>query len=429
MAASFSVFLSYRRDDTRHLSARIYEQLAREFGEGRVFFDVDTLPRFAGWDFEAVIRETVPQCSVFLAIIGREWGPLMRKRLHDPKDFVQIELAIALKTPGIRVIPVLVDGAMMPHADDLPEALRDLPAKQNVVLPPDPHLRQAVNNLARELLAASGAARAQSDARAPGAGGPSADPEVAATPSASAWAQIAQSLDKSHYRRFERAFETDPLAFNSVMEAEARVKALERWEGVDKADPAAIAQFLRAPGFAALEAHARAAMHQAVEARQRAEKEAVEEARQQEAQEQVRSVFQNRWSQLISSPFRRYWLSMLGHFSAATATSSVLLFIVGVLIRLLDGDSLYELVDAVAEGYIAALVYTAPPNLLLAAVFARNNSASSLSALIVIGVLIFGIITLAGCNAILGVLFTGGMLSWFGVKIFAVLRRKNVHRE
>ncbi len=154
MAASFSVFLSYRRDDTRHLSARIYEQLERHFGEGHVFFDVDTLPRYAGWDFEDVIRETVPQCRVFLAIIGRDWARLMRARLREPKDFVQIELAIALNTPGVRVIPVLVDGAAMPVAADLPEALRGLLGKQNVVLPPDPHLRQAVNDLAKTLLAA-----------------------------------------------------------------------------------------------------------------------------------------------------------------------------------------------------------------------------------------------------------------------------------
>ena len=153
MAASFSVFLSYRRDDTRHLSARIYEQLERHFGDGHVFFDVDTLPRYAGWDFEDVIRETVPQCRVFLAVIGRDWARLMRARLRDPKDFVRIELAIALNTPGVRVIPLLVDGAQMPLAADLPEALRGLLGKQNVVLPPDPHLRQAVNELAKNLLA------------------------------------------------------------------------------------------------------------------------------------------------------------------------------------------------------------------------------------------------------------------------------------
>lgn len=153
MAAAFSVFLSYRREDTRHLSARIYEQLERHFGDGHVFFDVDSLPRYAGWDFEDVISETVPQCRVFLAIIGRDWARLMRARLRDPKDFVQIELAIALNTPGVRVIPVLVDGAAMPTAADLPEALRGLLGKQNVVLPPDPHLRQAVNDLAKTLLA------------------------------------------------------------------------------------------------------------------------------------------------------------------------------------------------------------------------------------------------------------------------------------
>lgn len=155
MAAAVSVFLSYRREDTRHLSARLFEQLERQFGDGRVFFDVDTLKRFAGWAFEDVIRETVPRCRFFLAVIGPEWARVMRARRNDPKDFVQIEIAIALATPGVRVIPVLVDGAGMPDRRDLPEALQGLLERQAVTLPADPHFRAAVNEFAKTLLTTS----------------------------------------------------------------------------------------------------------------------------------------------------------------------------------------------------------------------------------------------------------------------------------
>ena len=45
------------------------------------------------------------------------------RRLDDPKDFVRIELDSALKR-DIRVIPVPIDGALMPLANELPESLK-----------------------------------------------------------------------------------------------------------------------------------------------------------------------------------------------------------------------------------------------------------------------------------------------------------------
>src|SRR5262249_7591935 len=51
------------------------------------------------------------------------------RRLHNPDDFVAIEIAAALDR-GIRVIPVLVDGAHMPKAGELPEPLKPLARRQ-----------------------------------------------------------------------------------------------------------------------------------------------------------------------------------------------------------------------------------------------------------------------------------------------------------
>jgi len=73
-----------------------------------------------------------------------------------------------------------------------------------------------------------------------------------------AWTAIERSLDASHYRRFERTFETDPNAFVRVIEAEARAKALERWEATDKANPEAIAETMRTGLFPALQEAAQA---------------------------------------------------------------------------------------------------------------------------------------------------------------------------
>ena len=54
-----------------------------------------------------------------------------RRRLDNPEDFVRIEIATALKR-GVIVIPLLVDGAMMPRSRDLPDDLKPL-ARRNAL--------------------------------------------------------------------------------------------------------------------------------------------------------------------------------------------------------------------------------------------------------------------------------------------------------
>ena len=57
------------------------------------------------------------------------------RRIDDPDDFVRLEIETAL-TRKIRVIPVLVDGARMPRADQLPPALAGLTRRQALELNP-----------------------------------------------------------------------------------------------------------------------------------------------------------------------------------------------------------------------------------------------------------------------------------------------------
>ena len=66
---------------------------------------------------------------MLIAVIGKHWlispDEEGRRRLDDPEDFVRIEIATALKR-GVRVIPVLVDGASIPRSGDLPDDLKPL---------------------------------------------------------------------------------------------------------------------------------------------------------------------------------------------------------------------------------------------------------------------------------------------------------------
>ena len=54
-----------------------------------------------------------------------------KRRLDDPLDFVRLEIETALKQ-RVRVVPVLLEGASMARADQLPDALAILPRRQAV---------------------------------------------------------------------------------------------------------------------------------------------------------------------------------------------------------------------------------------------------------------------------------------------------------
>src|SRR5690349_5086869 len=121
-----SIFLSYRRSDVPAHAGRLYDRLVGHFGTDNVFMDVDTLE--PGEDFVERIQARVARCDVLLAVIGPAWlasDGVGGRRLDDPSDWVRVEIAEALKRQ-VRVVPVLVAGAAMPPAEDLPEQLRPL---------------------------------------------------------------------------------------------------------------------------------------------------------------------------------------------------------------------------------------------------------------------------------------------------------------
>jgi hypothetical protein len=121
------IFISYRREDSAGYAGRLYERLSKRFGGDDVFMDITTVE--PGLDFVEVIEKAVGSCDVLIALIGRQWLTVTdatgHRRLDDPEDFVQLEIATALDR-NIRVIPVLVGGATMPHSTDLPNALKKL---------------------------------------------------------------------------------------------------------------------------------------------------------------------------------------------------------------------------------------------------------------------------------------------------------------
>ena len=121
------VFISYRRDDAAGFSHAIYDRLAEHLPRPHVFMDV--LGIAPGADFVTKLESTVDKCDVLLALIGKRWAGEDRgagtTRIHDPQDWVRVEVAAAIRR-GVKVIPVLLDGASMPAVESLPEDLRPL---------------------------------------------------------------------------------------------------------------------------------------------------------------------------------------------------------------------------------------------------------------------------------------------------------------
>ena len=128
-----AIFVSYRRDDSEGEAGRLFDDLVGHFGEDSVFMDVAAIE--VGRDFRKAIDESVATCGVLLAVIGKEWTDAKneagQRRLDDPFDFVRLETASALKR-DIPVIPVLVHGAKMPRADQLPDDLKELAYRNGV---------------------------------------------------------------------------------------------------------------------------------------------------------------------------------------------------------------------------------------------------------------------------------------------------------
>ncbi|MCA0457003.1 MAG: toll/interleukin-1 receptor domain-containing protein [Chloroflexi bacterium] len=143
------IFISYRRDDTKAIAGRLYDRLESAIGADNLFLDVDHIP--PGVDFRAFLQNAIAEADVVLIIIGPKWSEILKQRIKDPNDFVRIELESALEQRKI-TIPVLVDGAKMPNASDLPKRVAAvLPFLNAAVLGDGANFRRDVDRLIVDL--------------------------------------------------------------------------------------------------------------------------------------------------------------------------------------------------------------------------------------------------------------------------------------
>src|SRR5229473_912685 len=118
------IFISYRRDDARGASGRLYDWLRIGFGRERVFRDVHSIG-VGKW--REKIDSALARSAVCVTVIGPRWADEHNlPRLEDQSDMVRHELLTALTSDGLTLVPTLVEGAEVPKAVILPAELRPL---------------------------------------------------------------------------------------------------------------------------------------------------------------------------------------------------------------------------------------------------------------------------------------------------------------
>lgn len=127
------LFISYRRRTEPKDALLVFNSLRHHLP---VFMDTRSLQ--PGDVFDRVLDEALGHCETLLALIGPGWlGATLpgagRRKLDDPADYVRREIRMALER-GVRVIPLLLDGAPMPSRADLPADLHALADRQALSL-------------------------------------------------------------------------------------------------------------------------------------------------------------------------------------------------------------------------------------------------------------------------------------------------------
>ena len=127
-----NIFINYRRADSITVAFILYNKLLEK--KHTVFIDKEAIP--VGFDFADYIKKKIKAYDVMLTLIGNQWLTLKddknKIRIRNEYDHVRLELAEALQSKTIKIIPVLIDKVLMPDAKNLTADLKEM-AKLNAI--------------------------------------------------------------------------------------------------------------------------------------------------------------------------------------------------------------------------------------------------------------------------------------------------------
>lgn len=136
-----TVFLSYRRAVSWAMARLVRDDLTRHGFD--VFMDVDDID---SGEFERRILGEIEARSHFLLLLE----PRSLDRIAEDDDWLRREITHAL-AHGRNVVPLVANGARMPRAADLPDAVSRL-ARYNAVSVPHDYFREAMQKVRERFL-------------------------------------------------------------------------------------------------------------------------------------------------------------------------------------------------------------------------------------------------------------------------------------
>ena len=121
------IFISYRRAEAEYAAGALGRELRRHFGDEQIFRDKEDIGGGVAWK-QKVLHE-IDRASALLVLIGKDWVNVKdaqgRRRLDSSDDPLRLEISDGIKD-GAAILPVLLENAQMPDAEELPPELRPL---------------------------------------------------------------------------------------------------------------------------------------------------------------------------------------------------------------------------------------------------------------------------------------------------------------
>lgn len=117
-----AIFISYRRNDSRHFAARLRDSFFQKLGPAEVFMDVEDIE--PGSDWQARLDLQLRTADIVIVVIDDAWLNEFANRAPSD-DAVLWEITQALTLKKI-LIPLLISGLPMPAAGSLPSPIQAL---------------------------------------------------------------------------------------------------------------------------------------------------------------------------------------------------------------------------------------------------------------------------------------------------------------
>lgn len=124
--ATARIYVCYRVTDVPQVASHMIRELKHTF-EGAIQDSSHVANRTT--DPSETIRAAINEDTLMLVVIGPEWigaaSATGERRIDQEVDYVRIAIEEAMRSESV-VIPLLFNGALVPHQDELPPSLRAL---------------------------------------------------------------------------------------------------------------------------------------------------------------------------------------------------------------------------------------------------------------------------------------------------------------